>query len=243
MWHKYPQPMRNVVRGALIEAARDGKAGATPRDFIRAFAFEPSCSAAQILNRLNAIDPVDAPIVEPVNAISPESMKVIEQAYEESALLKDRLVGTDHLLLALLKLNEAPELQAKGVSYDCAMRELKRLRSWGLGPDFPPPAGRVGPHVALAKRVKKAVGNAVKAYKVYGQLSAMHPKLVTDPYPMYRRLRAKGIVRRDRKSRRSCATLVSAASRAPTARNREPWRSLSSLPDRCERTCASSPTC
>jgi cytochrome P450 len=189
--------MRNVVRGALIEAARDGKASATPRDLVRAFAFEPACSAAQVLKRLNAFEATETPTAQPADAISPETMKVVEQAYEESALLKDRLVGTDHLLLALLKLNEAPELQGKGVSYDCAMRELKRLRSWGLGPDFPPPQGRVGPHVALAKRVKKAVGNAVKAYKVYGQLSAMHPKLVTDPYPMYRRLRAKGIVRRD----------------------------------------------
>ena len=80
----------------------------------------------------------------------------------------------------MLKLNEAPELQAKGVSYDRAMREVKRLRSWGLGPDFPPPRGRVGPHVAIAKRIKKAVGNAVKAYKVYGQLSAMHPKLASE---------------------------------------------------------------
>src|SRR5688500_8796725 len=128
MWHKFPQPMRNVVRGALVEAARDGKAAATPRDFIRAFAFEPACSAAQVLRRLDAFNPCDAPTAEPANAISPESMKVVEQAYEESALLNDRLVGTDHLLLALLKLNEAPELQAKGVSYDRALRETKRLR-------------------------------------------------------------------------------------------------------------------
>jgi cytochrome P450 len=189
--------MRNVVRGALGGAAREGKAAATPRDFIRAFAFEPACSAAQILKRLDAFESCEPATAEPINAISPESMKVVEQAYEESALLNDRLVGTDHLLLALLALNEAPELQAKGVSYDRAIREVKRLRSWGLGPDFPPPQGTVGPHVAIAKRVKKAVGNAIKAYKVYGQLSAMHPKLVTDPYPMYKRLRAKGIVRRD----------------------------------------------
>lgn len=73
---------------------------------------------------------------------------VLEQAGEEAALRGDRRIGTDHLLLALLRDDAAPPARALGVTLadgHAALESLDRaaLGSLGIhldGPLTPPPA-------------------------------------------------------------------------------------------------------
>ena len=176
MWHRFPQPFRDWVNAALARAAAEGHQAAQPMDFLRSVSAVPACSAAYILARLNAIDP--PPTLDPArraDAISSETKRVFVQAYEESALLNDRLVGSDHFLLALLKLNEAPELMGKGVTYARVRGEIKRLRRLGFGPDYA--IHPVNPLTSIVRTIKTAFGNLVKFYRIHVQLSAIHPKL------------------------------------------------------------------
>src|SRR6476620_5388453 len=48
-----------------------------------------------------------------------------------------------------------------------------------------------------AKRSWSLLQSIARAYKVYAQLSVVHPKFSTDPYPLYRRLRRRGPIYRD----------------------------------------------
>src|SRR6266496_6046453 len=103
MWHRFPQPMRSLILRALEEAARQGRAAADPADFLAAIPLIPECSAAHILTLVGATPASPSVVTSPAAAISPESKKLFEQAYEESAQLNDRVVGTDHLLLAMCR--------------------------------------------------------------------------------------------------------------------------------------------
>src|SRR4051812_24189362 len=110
MWHRFPQPFRDLILRALEAAPASHVGPAQPRDFLAAIPRVPACSAAQILTRLNALD-VAAQVTAaaqptPAHELSSETKTIFEQAYEESAQLNDRLVGSDHFLLAMLKLNE-----------------------------------------------------------------------------------------------------------------------------------------
>lgn len=185
MWHRFPQPMRNLILRALEEAARQGRAAAEPMDFVAAIPLVPESSAAQFLGKKGSIP--DS--VAPVNALSAETKKLFEQAYEESAQLNDRVVGTDHLLLAMCraKLVDMP--------YETVHAKIKRARRVGFGPDVP--MTKVNPIAAVARQTKTAIANLAKLYKIHVKLSAIHPKVVTDPYPFYDKLRAISPVRRD----------------------------------------------
>src|SRR5689334_4087092 len=140
MWHRFPQPMRETILRALEEAGRLNKAAADPQDLFVALSQVPACSAAHILTRLRAIDsPATSPrdSIAPASALTPEAKKLVVQGYEESALLSDRIIGTDHLLLAIVKSGVPPQLAGRNLTYDRVRREIKRLRKLGFGPDAP----------------------------------------------------------------------------------------------------------
>ena len=192
MWHRFPQPFRKVILSALKVASRNGHAAATPGDFFVAFSHVPECSAAQLLSRLNAATGMAADLsgVEPANAIAPESLALLHRAYMEADALNDRLVGSDHLLLAMTR----AEIFVT-VPYERVLREIRRLRRLSFGPDFP--LHPVNPLTSITRTLKTSLGNAIKLYKMHTGLSALHPKLIGDPHPIYDRIRAIAPVRRD----------------------------------------------
>jgi len=196
MWHRFPQPMRDVILAALIEAARESRVVAEPADFLSGIRRVPSCAASYLL-RERGIG--EAPQTEsapaPANEISQGGMRLIEQAYEEASRLKDRAVGSDHLLLALLKLHASDLSLLSKLSYDEGVRGIRRLRRLGIGPDAP--IVSLNPLVALASRGRKLIGALPKLWKLYVGISAAHPKLLADPYPVYDEMLRKGAVRRD----------------------------------------------
>src|SRR5690242_7108608 len=101
MWHRFPQPMRDVVLRCLQEAARHQRLTAEPEDLLAGIVRTPDCAAAHLLrNRsLAAEQSMGEESRTPAAELSATAVCVVEQAYRESVGLKDRVVGTDHLLL------------------------------------------------------------------------------------------------------------------------------------------------
>ncbi|MEA2710111.1 MAG: hypothetical protein QOF78_2712 [Phycisphaerales bacterium] len=157
MWHKFPQPMRNVLLRALrVAAARQPRhaldAAAQPQDFFDALALEPDGAE---------------PVTEPVTAISPESLKIFEDAYEHAALLDDRLIGTDHLLLAL----------TDNANRQRVLDDIKRSRAAGIGPDSAAPAPS-SESIALSATHAQL---ATDPYPIYRTWREKLPPLRRDP--------------------------------------------------------------
>src|SRR5690349_2608874 len=104
MWHRFPQPMRDVILSSLSEAARNGRALAEPEDLLAGVYATPECMGAHLLRELGPTPAVNrAGHSDRAAEYSDRAMCVLEQAYEEAADLNDRLVGSDHLLLALAR--------------------------------------------------------------------------------------------------------------------------------------------
>ncbi len=196
MWHRFVQPFRNLILAALAEAARQGRDEAQPQDLSAAIAHVPECCAAQILRRRNALEqPAPADATNAANAIAPETMRLFEQVYLEAAELNDRDIGSDHLLLALLRLDLATELKSRGVTYQSVLREIRRLRRRDVGPDRDPRRGSV--LAPLTRPVRNALQRIGSAYTIYAKHSIVHPGLTGDPHRIYDRMRNLAPVRRD----------------------------------------------
>jgi cytochrome P450 len=200
MFHRFAQPMRRVLQEALREAALQGRDALEPADLLAAIRREPDTSAGQILRlRRDASDDTAAvdPAAPRANAVSAEALELFEQAYREAESLKDRSIGTDHLLLAMLKLGGPTEAARSPITYAAARKRIRRDRACGYGPDAPPDKPR-GLGVALKHRVTRTVGNALKLRRIRRDLSLLHPQIHSgNPYPIYHRLRAIDPVRRD----------------------------------------------
>ena len=130
--------MRDVILAALAEAARESRTVAKPADFLSGIRRVPSCAAAYLLlERGIGAAPEAESAPPPATEISQDGMRLIERAYEEASGLKDRAVGSDHLLLALLKLHASDLSLISKLSYDEVARGIRRLRRLGVGPDAP----------------------------------------------------------------------------------------------------------
>lgn len=182
-----------MILAALKVAARHQRDAAVPKDFVAAIAYVPGCTASQLFECLGS-QLATAPIsdADPVNTISPDAVKLFEQAYEEAASLGDRVIGTDHLLLAIAKPGVLSDM--KCASYHVLLQKVRKLRSLGVGPDS---HKRHAFAARLVRQIKKAFQGAVNLYKLHVQLSAMHPKVVGDPHSIYDRIRNIAPVRRD----------------------------------------------
>ena len=154
-------------------------------DFVVAVSQLPDCSAAQILNRLNIPIASQRHLgAQPVNAISPVALRLIEQACEESANLRDRHVGTDHLLLALVQTRSSTDAKLNQLIAAQVRREIQLLRTLGFDPDAATPS--TGIHAPAAVSSKNP-----------DQFTVLNPALIGDPYPLYDRIRPIAPVYRD----------------------------------------------
>src|SRR5205823_4194405 len=179
MWHRFPTPMRDVILRALEEAGRRGRREAEPGDFIAAMT--------------QATSSADAPKATVANALSTESMRLFEQAYQECAALDERLIGIDHLQLAYAKLNPSHQ-----PTYDALLRDVKRRRRMGIGPEMSKADARVALPGEYAMRLQSVISALANVWKIHIGRSILHPKFVTDPYAMYREIfRKYGPIRRD----------------------------------------------
>ena len=215
MWDRFPQRMRRAVTTALEEAGQRAADEATPHDLLRAIARDPECAAAFMLEHAGiapaaltehlhaASAPGHGAVRQRALRLSPDAMRILETARDEADRWKHRHVGTEHIALALTRQNGSGAgalLVQLGFTPARAEAALRAWYAQGMprrrhGLDR---AAIASPALRTALAPLRWLARyPVLAWNVFARLSLGHPKFVTDPYPLYRRLRQREPVRRD----------------------------------------------
>ncbi|MDQ3440712.1 MAG: cytochrome P450, partial [Planctomycetota bacterium] len=204
--------MRKAITTALELAGRDGAGEASVEHLVAAFVQDPECAApfmfehsgiatAVLLDRL-ATNGAAPPRPERATRFSSAAMHVLDVAVAEADRRRDRHVGTEHIALALARTNgsvSSTVLKELGFTHERGLAALKAWHRQGM----PRQRGAVGFLFArpvlgfVAAPFVTAAHYGAMGWHVYVNKSLGHPKFVTDPYPLYKKLRATQPVRKD----------------------------------------------
>lgn len=216
MWQRFPPRMRRAVTSALEEAGRRGAEEATPEHVLLAVARDPESAAAfmfehagvppaEIEKALDQTSPRGATIRQRAPRLSESAMRLLEASQAAADAWKHRHVGTEHIALALTQNNGADAAAAallarQGFTHDRAEQALRAWYAAGM------PRRRHG----LERRIIKspALRTVLRpirwlaqyptlGWNIFVRKSVGHPSFVTNPYPMYAKLRETDPVRRD----------------------------------------------
>jgi len=206
--------MRRAMSRALEEAGKRGHDEALPEHLLLSIAADSESAAAFMFERsglapqrlIEAIDRRSTragPPQQRAARFAAAAMHVLDVAVDEADRCEDLHVGTEHVALALSRANNnlAGEiLQEMAFSHDKATHALhlwiergmprRRGRLDSLAPKSPLLRAAIAP-------VQKLARLPTLAWKVYVGKSLAHPRFVTDPYPLYQKLRETMPVRRD----------------------------------------------
>src|SRR5438874_2694679 len=116
MWERFAPRLRKVVAASLEEAGRAGRDEAAPQDLLAAMAREPECAAvfmfehagvgaARLLDEIGRVDEHGAVKVQRASRFAARTLHVLDVAAGEADRVRDRHVGTEHVALALTRVN------------------------------------------------------------------------------------------------------------------------------------------
>jgi ornithine carbamoyltransferase len=146
MWQRFSERARRVIFYSQEEAARLGENYVAPEHMLLGLVRDDDSVAARILDRLGVpLDRVRSEIEKQVTPgpghrgqdmqLTPPAKRVIDLSYEEARQLSNNYIGTEHLLLGLLREGNslaAQVLIALGASLEQARRLIYR---WQQGED------------------------------------------------------------------------------------------------------------
>ncbi len=136
MWQRMTERANQVLAFAEQEAARLGGTRVEPEHVLLALARESDATATRVLERLGLHLESIAREVEvrlphghagtgEAMVVTPATKAVLNSAYEEARRLRDNYIGTEHLLLGLIRQHDS--LAARGLSAQGA--DLERTRN------------------------------------------------------------------------------------------------------------------
>jgi cytochrome P450 len=214
MWTRFPPRMRRAISAALEEAGRRGCEEASPEHLLLSIAADPESAAAFMFEdariaRQRIVEAMQraassrrAPIQRAAR-FSPEAMHLLDIAVDQADRREDLHVGTEHVALALCMVNgsaAADTVRSLGFTRDKADAALRRWIARGM----PRRRGRLDSIIPRSKALRAILAPVQKlarlptlAWKVYVRKSLGHPRFVTDPYPLYCKLREAMPVRQD----------------------------------------------
>ena len=214
MWNRFPPRMRRAISGALEEAGRRGHELALPehlllriaadRESAAVFMLEQSgVSPNELIDKLSRCAAKDGVPQQRAERFASTTMQVLDLAIDEADRREDLHVGTEHFALALTRIDgnlASTALRSLGFTREKANIALRRWAAQGM----PRRRGRFESFTPRSKILRAILRPAQKvarfptlAWNVYSRHSLAHPKFVTDPYPLYRKLRETQPVRRD----------------------------------------------
>jgi ATP-dependent Clp protease ATP-binding subunit ClpC len=159
MTYNFTDRVRKVVRFAREEALRSGNEEVRPEHLLAGVLEEGQGIASAVLTNLNVdLDELEQRIgvggrtaetdISQDLPYAARSKQVLEMALAEANGLKHSYIGTEHLLLGILRVEKTTACEALnklGVTADAARAELQRLLGdspgppgylrWALGPD------------------------------------------------------------------------------------------------------------
>lgn len=142
MWQRFTERARKVVFYAQEEAQRFGEGYVSTEHLLLGLVREQDSVAARVLEKLGvSLSKIRAEVEKqlprgehkPVSemTLTPRAKRVIDLAYEEARLLNNNYIGTEHLLLGLIREGDglAGRVLAKlGVELERARREVMNLQ-------------------------------------------------------------------------------------------------------------------
>ena len=198
MWNTFAPRLRQAIFKAVELAAARGAPEADSHDLLASILRDRDSAGAIIHSRCGIDARWGADLVAGLQrsgrAAYPQdqvilsrcAMHLLHRAKSQASQLGDDQVGTEHVMLAVYAGTHWHEL---------ARNHLREWRDEGMPrPSMPTqlPSART-----VEGRVRRALRLPRLAYGVYVQHSLAHPKFVTDPYPLYAKLRSRERVRRD----------------------------------------------
>jgi cytochrome P450 len=214
MWDRFPPRTRKAITAALEHAGRCRRDEATPQDLLFAIANDPECAAAFMFEQAGItpqklVEPFDVsdenvrPLPERAARLSSGMMHVLDVAVGEAARLKHHHVGTEHIALALSRVNGNPaSARLKELDFTPARAETA-LRDWirsGMPRRHSSPDNSMYASPLLRRLmapIQRVMWFPKLAWHLYVGKSIGHPGFVSNPYPLYRKLRETQPVRRD----------------------------------------------
>src|SRR5579862_2229705 len=157
MWQRFTERARKVVFYAQEEAGRLGENYVSTEHLLLGLVRENDSVAARILDRLGvSLGRIRSEIERQVTRgdgrlgqdmqLTPRAKRVIDLAYDEARQLNNNYIGTEHLLLGLIREGEglAGRVLAKlGVDLERTRREVMALQDHDNGmPTNPKQSGR-----------------------------------------------------------------------------------------------------
>jgi len=151
MWQRFTERARRVIFYAQEEAGRLGENYVSTEHLLLGLVREPDSVAARILERMGvSLSRVRSEIERQVSRgegrlgqetqLTPRAKRVIDLAYDEARQLNNNYIGTEHLLLGLIREGEglAGRVLARlGVDLERARREVMALQSSDSGAPAP----------------------------------------------------------------------------------------------------------
>ncbi len=138
MWQRFTERARRVIFFAQEEAARLGENFVTTEHMLLGLVREDNSTAAKVLDRIGiSLERIRVEVERHVSRgegrlgqdmqLTPREKRVIDLAYDESRMLGHNYIGTEHLLLGLIREGEGVGgrvLQKLGVKLERARAEL-----------------------------------------------------------------------------------------------------------------------
>ena len=145
MWQRFTERARKVVFYAQEEAGRLGENYVSTEHLLLGLVRENDSVAARILDRIGvSLGRIRSEIERQVSRgdgrlgqdmqLTPRAKRVIDLAYDEARQLNNNYIGTEHLLLGLIREGEGLAgrvLSKLGVDLDRTRREVMHLQEGG----------------------------------------------------------------------------------------------------------------
>lgn len=148
MWQRFTERARKVVFYAQEEAGRLGENSVSTEHLLLGLVRENDSVAARILDRMGvSLARIKSEIERQVTRrdgrlakefqLSPRGKRIIDLAYDEAKLLNNNYIGTEHLLLGLVREPDglaSRVLSSLGVPLERTRREVRVLQAGSASP-------------------------------------------------------------------------------------------------------------
>jgi hypothetical protein len=157
MWQRFTERARKVVFFAQQEAQRFGESYVSTEHLLLGLVKEADSIAARVLDRMGVslsrlqteverqLPRGDARATQEMQ-LTPRAKRVIDLAYDEARQLSNNYIGTEHLLLGLIREGEGLAgrvLEKLGVGLEAARRETMLLQDADPNRPAPPPLPKI----------------------------------------------------------------------------------------------------
>ena len=208
MWARFTPNLRRIITAAVASAGRAGAEEVTPEHLLAAMMSDRTSPAAFMLENAGIpattlLDQIKTTETSPplpfAVRLSEHSLCLLKAASLEADRLRLRHIGSEHVLLALTQNTETPAAQSLANVAFTRDRALQSLRAWQKTDASRLPAN-MSPPPRMSEAFHPVAWTSQMLRRFWGVFvgkSLGHPGFVTDPYPLYRKLRERQPIRRD----------------------------------------------